>query len=121
MYVCLCNGITESDVREAGRAGHVTPCALKAKFKLKESGCCGPLRKEYWRARRDCDSGISDFLPPRNRPIILFSVSASCESPSAITELRCPVKTVNRFFVDHPATQGTSDYRRCFSGKELSG
>lgn len=41
MYVCLCNGITESDVREAGRAGQVTPCALKAKFKLKGSGCCG--------------------------------------------------------------------------------
>jgi bacterioferritin-associated ferredoxin len=45
MYVCLCNGITESDVREAGRAGHVTPCALKAKFKLKGSGCCGRCAK----------------------------------------------------------------------------
>lgn len=45
MYVCLCNGITESDVREAGRAGHVTPCALKAKFKLKGNGCCGRCAK----------------------------------------------------------------------------
>lgn len=45
MYVCLCNGITESDVREAGRAGHVTPCALKARFKLKENGCCGRCAK----------------------------------------------------------------------------
>ncbi len=45
MYVCLCNGITESDVREAGRDGHVTPCALKAKFKLKENGCCGRCAK----------------------------------------------------------------------------
>jgi bacterioferritin-associated ferredoxin len=45
MYVCLCNGITESDVREAGRNGHVTPCALKAKFNLKGSGCCGRCAK----------------------------------------------------------------------------
>ena len=45
MYVCLCKGITESDVREAGRAGLVMPCQLKAKFGLKESGCCGRCSK----------------------------------------------------------------------------
>lgn len=41
MYICLCNGITESDVREAGRAGVVTPCQLKSRFGLKQNGCCG--------------------------------------------------------------------------------
>ena len=41
MYLCLCKGITDSDVREAGQAGIVMPCQLKAKFGLKESGCCG--------------------------------------------------------------------------------
>jgi bacterioferritin-associated ferredoxin len=41
MYVCLCNGITDADVREAGRAGCVTPCQLRAHFRLKEKGCCG--------------------------------------------------------------------------------
>jgi bacterioferritin-associated ferredoxin len=45
MYVCLCKGITESDVREAGRAGLVMACQLKAKFGLKDSGCCGRCSK----------------------------------------------------------------------------
>lgn len=45
MYVCLCNGITESDVREAGRTGIVMPCQLKSKFELKRTGCCGRCAK----------------------------------------------------------------------------
>lgn len=45
MYVCLCKGITESDVREAGRAGLVMPCQLKERFGLKDSGCCGRCSK----------------------------------------------------------------------------
>ena len=45
MYLCLCKGITESDVRDAGRAGIVMPCQIKAKFGLKDSGCCGRCAK----------------------------------------------------------------------------
>jgi len=45
MYMCLCKGITESDVREAGRAGFVMPSQLKCKFGLKDSGCCGRCAK----------------------------------------------------------------------------
>lgn len=45
MYLCLCNGITESDVREAGRTGCVMPCQLKSKFGLKQIGCCGRCAK----------------------------------------------------------------------------
>ena len=45
MYLCLCKGITESDVREAGRAGIVMACQLKAQFGLKEAGCCGRCSK----------------------------------------------------------------------------
>ena len=45
MYVCLCKGITEADVREAGRAGVVMPCQLKARFGLKDAGCCGRCSK----------------------------------------------------------------------------
>jgi bacterioferritin-associated ferredoxin len=45
MFLCLCKGITESDVREAGRAGIVMPCQLKAEFGLKDSGCCGRCSK----------------------------------------------------------------------------
>lgn len=45
MYICLCNGITDSEVREAGRNGLVRPCQLKEKFGLKKSGCCGRCAK----------------------------------------------------------------------------
>jgi bacterioferritin-associated ferredoxin len=45
MYLCLCKGITDSDVREAGRAGIVMPCQLKSKFGLKDAGCCGRCSK----------------------------------------------------------------------------
>ena len=45
MYVCLCNGVKESDVREAGRAGCVTPCQLKSKLGFKQNGCCGRCAK----------------------------------------------------------------------------
>jgi bacterioferritin-associated ferredoxin len=45
MYLCLCKGITESDVREAGRAGIVMPCQIKAKFGLKDDDCCGRCSK----------------------------------------------------------------------------
>jgi bacterioferritin-associated ferredoxin len=41
MYLCLCKGITESDVREAGQEGIVMPGQLKAKFGLKDAECCG--------------------------------------------------------------------------------
>lgn len=45
MFLCLCKGITESDVREAGRVGIVMPCQLKAKFGLKDNECCGRCSK----------------------------------------------------------------------------
>lgn len=45
MYLCLCKGITEADVREAGRAGCVMPCQLKSNFGLTQGGCCGRCAK----------------------------------------------------------------------------
>ncbi|MGQ0810044.1 MAG: (2Fe-2S)-binding protein [Nitrospiraceae bacterium] len=45
MYVCLCKGLTESDVREAGQRGAVTACQLISAFGLKEDGCCGRCAK----------------------------------------------------------------------------
>jgi bacterioferritin-associated ferredoxin len=45
MYLCLCKGITDADIREAGQSGIVMPCQLKAKFGLKEAGCCGRCSK----------------------------------------------------------------------------
>ncbi|GMV51455.1 (2Fe-2S)-binding protein [Nitrospirales bacterium NOB] len=41
MYVCLCKGLTESDVRAAGRQGFLTRRQLIAEFGLRENGCCG--------------------------------------------------------------------------------
>jgi bacterioferritin-associated ferredoxin len=41
MYICLCKGITESNVRALGRAGLVTPEAVAAALGLDREGCCG--------------------------------------------------------------------------------
>ncbi|WP_447973353.1 (2Fe-2S)-binding protein [Nitrospira sp. Kam-Ns4a] len=41
MYVCLCKGLTEADVRQAGRAGHVDSTALVKKLGLDDDECCG--------------------------------------------------------------------------------
>lgn len=45
MYVCLCKGLTESDVREAGRQGCLTTGQIIAEFGLRENGCCGRCAK----------------------------------------------------------------------------
>ena len=45
MYVCLCKGLTESDVREAGRQGCLTTRQIVAEFGLREHGCCGRCAK----------------------------------------------------------------------------
>jgi len=45
MYVCLCKGLTESDVRAAGRQGFLTTRQIVAEFGLRDSGCCGRCAK----------------------------------------------------------------------------
>ncbi len=45
MYVCLCKGLTESDVREAGQQGCLTTRQIIAEFGLRENGCCGRCAK----------------------------------------------------------------------------
>lgn len=41
MYACLCQRITEAEVRRAGRDGLVAPAALVARFGLDDQRCCG--------------------------------------------------------------------------------
>lgn len=41
MYVCLCKGLTESDVRRAGETGLVDASALREQFGLDDEECCG--------------------------------------------------------------------------------
>ena len=45
MYICLCRGLTESDVQQAGRNGVVNEAELIATFGLKDTGCCGRCAK----------------------------------------------------------------------------
>jgi bacterioferritin-associated ferredoxin len=45
MYVCLCKGLTESDVREAGNGSCLTARQIIAEFGLRENGCCGRCAK----------------------------------------------------------------------------
>jgi len=63
VYVCLCNGITESEVREAGRTGCVMPCQLKSKFGLKRTGCCGRCAKNIETFVEIAVQGVSDPSP----------------------------------------------------------
>lgn len=41
MYICLCKGLTESDVQQAGEAGHTEPAQLITHFGWDDSECCG--------------------------------------------------------------------------------
>ncbi len=48
MYVCLCKGLTESDVQQAARAGQVCPETLKMCFGLEDDDCCGRCAKNIY-------------------------------------------------------------------------
>lgn len=41
MYICLCKGITDSHVRNLGRAGVVSPEALAEELGIDRDDCCG--------------------------------------------------------------------------------
>jgi bacterioferritin-associated ferredoxin len=41
MYVCLCKGLTESDVLSVAHSGKYGPEALKAALGLDDEDCCG--------------------------------------------------------------------------------
>lgn len=45
MYVCLCKGLTESDVHRIAQAGMVTAETLVDSFGLDDEGCCGRCAK----------------------------------------------------------------------------
>jgi bacterioferritin-associated ferredoxin len=66
MYLCLCNGITESEVREAGRTGAVMPCQLKSKFGLTQSGCCGRCAKNIHEFVHIAVEGAATACPTRD-------------------------------------------------------
>ena len=51
MYVCLCKGITEAQVRELGREGKCTANELACELGILEKGCCGR-----------CARNIEDFV-----------------------------------------------------------
>jgi bacterioferritin-associated ferredoxin len=51
MYVCICRGIREADVREEGARGIVAPDALIRELGLDSAGCCG-----------QCIENIQDFV-----------------------------------------------------------
>jgi bacterioferritin-associated ferredoxin len=46
MYVCLCKGLTEADVRCAARSGCVAPESLIARLGLEDDDCCGRCARE---------------------------------------------------------------------------
>jgi len=41
VYVCLCKGLTESDVKRQARAGYIPVTLLMDKLGLNDDDCCG--------------------------------------------------------------------------------
>jgi bacterioferritin-associated ferredoxin len=41
MYVCLCKGLTESDIQRAAQSCKLAPEALTEKLGLEDEDCCG--------------------------------------------------------------------------------
>jgi bacterioferritin-associated ferredoxin len=64
MYVCLCRGLKEEDLRCAARSGCASPEALIARLELDADDCCG-------RCARDIDAlvelaaAFTDRFEPR--------------------------------------------------------
>ncbi|HZR99767.1 MAG TPA: (2Fe-2S)-binding protein [Chloroflexota bacterium] len=46
MYLCVCNGVTESDVRRVARERYPTPDGLVRSLGLDSDGCCGRCARE---------------------------------------------------------------------------
>jgi bacterioferritin-associated ferredoxin len=46
VYLCLCKGVSDRAVWEAGRAGHTTAKALIAVLGLDDEECCGRCATE---------------------------------------------------------------------------
>lgn len=72
MYVCLCKGLTESDVQQAARAGKVCPETLKVCFGLEDEDCCGRCAKNIHElvAVANSASSLTSTLPmlPQQQP-----------------------------------------------------
>jgi bacterioferritin-associated ferredoxin len=68
MYVCLCRGLTERDVRRAARAGVTTGPALIATLGLDDPRCCGRCARavdQYLALAQDeCARGLADTAAP---------------------------------------------------------
>ena len=66
MYVCICKGITESDVQELGQQGITSPKALASSLGIDDKdNCCGR-----------CINKIQSF--------VTIAKKAQCLQPSAI-------------------------------------
>ena len=67
MYVCLCRGLTESDVRRAARAGATTGAALIAVLGLDDPDCCGSCALDVDRfvrlAQAECGRAVVETAP----------------------------------------------------------
>jgi bacterioferritin-associated ferredoxin len=70
VYVCLCRGLTEKDVRRVAEAGATTPATLIAALGLDDPCCCG-------RCRRNIDqiTALARGEPSTLRPLPLLRLA----------------------------------------------
>lgn len=65
VYVCLCKGLKESDVRRAANAGSTSPETLIAALGLTDPVCCGRCAREIDRL---IQVGTAAACPPTSEP-----------------------------------------------------
>jgi len=71
MYICLCKGITESDVKECGRNGFITPQALVCRLGINADDCCGRcLRNVEEIVALACNERADAAHEPKSRPYL---------------------------------------------------
>lgn len=75
MYVCICKGITDRDIRNAAARGVSTVSALK-----RETGCCGQCGKCAWHAREVLDA-VRECVQPA---VTVLGFGASAEAMPAM-------------------------------------
>ncbi|HMV39767.1 MAG TPA: (2Fe-2S)-binding protein [Plasticicumulans sp.] len=78
MYVCICKGITDRDIRNAAARGVSTVSALK-----RETGCCGQCGKCAWHAREVLDA-VRECVQPAAVVAATLGFGAATEAMPAM-------------------------------------
>jgi bacterioferritin-associated ferredoxin len=63
MYLCLCKGINDTEVRRVGQAGCLTPEEIIAALGLRDEECCGNCIENIEEFVAVAESGVEEEKP----------------------------------------------------------